>query len=128
MGRGQRLLVVDDDAMQLRLMKRMLDPLEYSVETACSGEEAIEIVRLRPPDLVRIDMIMEGGIDGAETLRLMRELAPNMQAVMVSGFAGSDRVDSAIALGAHAFLRKPVAMTELAQAIQDALPRRMVDR
>jgi len=68
-------------------------------------------------------MIMPLGIDGTETLRRVLEIRPDQRAVVLSGFAESDRVKEALRLGAAAFLRKPVSMEKLARTVREELDR-----
>ena len=119
-GQGQDILVVDDDVMQLRIAERMLTQLGYKVRTAESGEKAVEMIGVTPPDLVLLDMQMSG-IDGAETMRQMRRIVPDQRALIVSGYAGTERVSAALAAGALGFVQKPLQIASLANAVHRAL-------
>jgi PAS domain S-box-containing protein len=119
----ERVLVVDDDQLQREVAENLLRKLGYDVATVSSGEEAVAYVRERPVDLVVLDMVMPPGMDGAESYRRMREIRPGQRAIIVSGFAPSDRVEQAQALGAGAYVRKPVTMEKLARAAREELGR-----
>jgi PAS domain S-box-containing protein len=119
----ERILIVDDDEMQREVGKELLATLGYQVEVVASGEEAIAWLRRRQADLLVLDMIMPGGIDGAETYRRALQLRADQRGIVVSGYAESDRVKVALALGAGAYLRKPVTMERLARAVRDELDR-----
>jgi len=69
-------------------------------------------------------MIMPGGIDGTETYRKALEINPNQKALIISGFAETDRVKEANLLGAGGFLRKPLSMKVLAIAIRAELDKK----
>jgi len=121
-GRGESILVVDDVADQRALATSMLTRLGYRVEAAAGGEEAV--LRLSGNgrvDLVLLDMIMEPGIDGLETYRRICSIRPGQKAVIVSGFAETDRVREAQKLGAGTFVRKPYVMEEIGLAIRREL-------
>ncbi len=120
MGNGELVLVVDDDCVQRRLAKRLLEQLGYVVAVVSSGEEAISVVRGKPHDVILLDMVMDG-IDGAETLRRIKKLNPDQSAILFSGYASNDRVHQAMAMGAREFLSKPVKVDALAHALYRAL-------
>jgi len=118
---SEKILVVDDDEIQREVTKRLLNKLGYTVEVAESGEAAIEKALANHPDLLILDMIMPNGIDGTETYRRILESIPNQRAILMSGFAESDRVQDAMGLGANMFLRKPLKLETISSAIQMAL-------
>jgi DNA-binding NarL/FixJ family response regulator len=70
-----------------------------------------------------LDMIMGSGMGGTETFRRMKEINPKQRAIIVSGYAESAQVGQAQQLGAGAYLRKPVSLEKLAQAIRTELDR-----
>ena len=119
-GHGERILVVDDDPMQLRLARTALEQLGYRVETVSSGEEAVDVVSAQPPDIVILDMVMHG-IDGTETLRRIRVEHPDQRALVLSGYATGDRVATAMEMGICAVLSKPIQLPQLARAVRAAL-------
>ncbi len=120
MGTGQSVLVVDDDSMQRRIAERTLKRLGYTVHTVGSGEEAVEFVAQHPQEILLLDMVMDG-IDGTETLRRIKRQYPGQIAIILSGYACSDRVDEALRLGAKGLIQKPVHLATLASALHDAL-------
>ncbi len=123
-GRGERILVVDDSKEQRELAVRILSKLNYIVESAASGEDAVEYLKKKEADLVVLDMIMEPGLDGYETYRRIAEFKPRQKAVIVSGYAETDKVRMAQALGAGAFVRKPYIKERIGLAIRRELDKR----
>jgi CheY-like chemotaxis protein len=117
-GGTESVLIVDDDPGQREVAQEILASLGYSVDAVSSGKEAVERMRVSPADLVLVDMVMEGGIDGAETLKRIQKARPDQRAIIFSGFAESERVRAALASGAALFLRKPVTLARLAQAVR----------
>ncbi|MCL5958792.1 MAG: response regulator [Chloroflexi bacterium] len=101
----------------------LLAVLGYRVSTASCGEEVIHHLKEHAVDLMVLDMLMPPGIDGAETYRRALEIRPGLRAIILSGFAESDRVQEAQTLGAGAFILKPVTLEVLAQAVREALDR-----
>jgi len=124
MGRGEHILVVDDVEGQRLLASAMLDSLGYKVNSVASGEEAIEFVKKQPVDLLILDMIMDPGMDGLDTFRSILAIRPKQKAIIVSGFSETDRVHTAQALGAGAYIRKPYVIEKLGLAVKNELDRK----
>jgi signal transduction histidine kinase/ActR/RegA family two-component response regulator len=122
-GGGGSVLVVDDVEEQRDIAARMLTRLGYEVETAASGEAAVQRLSDGPVDVLVLDMIMEPGIDGLETYRRISELRPGQPAVIASGFAESERVREAQGLGAGPYIRKPYTLERIGRALREALDR-----
>ena len=121
MGKGETILIVDDTHDQRTIAGRMLKELGYKVHTAASGEAAVEIIKRQPMDLLLLDMIMGGGMDGLETYRCILQIRPTQKAIFVSGFPETNRVKAARELGAKAFVKKPFVLEELCVVIRSAL-------
>ncbi len=121
LGKGQNVLVVDDQESQREIARRLLARLGYQVHTAESGEEAIEFIKNHPVDLVLLDMVMEPGIDGFETYKRIRELVPDQKAIIISGLPDSKEMEEARKLGISQFIRKPFSLQELGQALSSEI-------
>lgn len=121
MGKGETILVVDDIREQRELAAAMLKKMNYNVTSFSSGEEAVEYLKHHEVDLVVLDMIMEPGMDGLNTYAAMSEIHPGQKAIIVSGFAETDRVSSAQSLGAGAYVKKPYVLEKLALAVRQEL-------
>jgi PAS domain S-box-containing protein len=118
---SETILVVDDTAEQLDITANILKKLGYIVHTAGSGEEAVRMIAKRPMDLVILDMIMPGGIDGLETYKQIRAISPNQKAIITSGYSESERVRAMQDLGAGTFVQKPFTMERIGMAVKTAL-------
>ena len=121
MGQGESVLVVDDVAEQQRIASVMLAKLGYSVATVSSGEEAVQYLEEGSADLLVLDMIMDPGMDGLDTYRKVVARNPEQKAIIVSGFAETDRAEETQRLGAGAYVRKPYLIEELGVAVKTAL-------
>ncbi len=119
-GGTESVLIIDDDGPQGEVTKMLLKKLGYNVRVAESGERAIAMVAQSTPDILILDMIMPG-MDGVDTYRNILTTNPEQKAIIVSGYAESDRVSAAIELGAGAFVKKPVTLKSIAQAIRTEL-------
>ncbi|MCX5827326.1 MAG: PAS domain S-box protein [Deltaproteobacteria bacterium] len=122
-GRGEGILIVDDVEAQRLLAATILENLNYRVATAASGEDAVEYLRANKADLIVLDMIMDPGIDGLETYRRILEIRPQQKAIIVSGFAKTDRVNKAQELGAGEYVKKPYVIEKLGVAVRRELDR-----
>jgi len=123
-GGNEKILVVDDDELQRTVCLTLLHNLGYDAQAVKSGEAAVEYFREDHADLVILDMIMAPGIDGTETYNRILRLNPSQKALIVSGFAHSERIEEALHLGAGAFIRKPLTIKSLAHAVRNELDRR----
>lgn len=117
----ETILVVDDSTEQRDITKSILEKLGYSVITAASGMEAVQKIQQQPVDLVILDMIMPGGLDGLETYTEILRIVPNQKAIINSGFSESERVKEVQHLGAGSYVQKPFTMERLGMAIRKEL-------
>jgi PAS domain S-box-containing protein len=120
-GRGQKILVVDDEASQRDISCRMLEVLGYRPQAVSSGEDAVAYLQTHAVDLVLLDMIMDPGMNGRETYEQIVKMHPGQKAVIASGFAETEDVLEAQRLGAGQFLKKPVTLERLGLAVKQEL-------
>lgn len=122
-GNAESILVVDDVESQRELVQRMLEKLKYQVATVPSGEEAVEYLQNHHADLIVLDMIMEPGMDGLDTYKKIIEIHPRQKAIIVSGFAETERVRQLQALGGGEYVMKPYILETLGLAVKKELGR-----
>jgi CheY-like chemotaxis protein len=91
------------------------DSVEPELPGGHGGEAAVEYLRANKADLIVLDMIMDPGIDGLETYRRILEIRPRQKAIIVSGFAKTDRGGTAQALGAGEYVKKPYVIEKLSR-------------
>jgi PAS domain S-box-containing protein len=115
-----RVLIVDDDADTLEVVKQLLEQAGARVRIAASTEEALEALRDSPPDVLVSDIGMPG-LDGYELIRRVRRLAPEhggrVPAAALTAFTQSDHRQQALAAGYQLYLAKPIEPAELAAAV-----------
>ncbi len=121
---NETILIIDDMEDQRYIATQMLTKLGYNVKSVSSGEEAVDWLGTNQADLLILDMIMDPGIDGLETYRLIITLRPGQKAIVVSGYAESDRVQELLRLGTGSYLRKPYSMEKLGLAVRGELDRK----
>lgn len=115
------ILLVDDEPSVLRYTKTVLEIDNYRVETANSGEEALQRINRGPaPNLVILDLLMPG-MDGLQTLETFKKIRPEQKVVMMSCVNDTGKVVQAIKLGASDYVTKPFQPPQLQGAIRRAL-------
>ena len=120
---GLKILVVDDENMQREMLKGFLDKLGFQVITAACGEEAVRLFSDLPLQLVLLDHRMPD-LTGDEVLARMKEINPQVRAIMITAFGAVDTAVKVMKLGADDFIEKPVDLEELLvkiRAIEQAL-------
>jgi CheY-like chemotaxis protein len=120
-GHGQIVLVVDDVATQREIACSMLAKLGYSADSVSSGEEAVEYIRLHPVDLILLDMIMDPGMDGLATYKVILEIRPDQKVIIISGYAETERVKKIQQLGVKGVIKKPYSFEQIATVVKDVL-------
>ncbi len=126
-GRGESVLVVDDLADQRAVALASLNKHGFRAEAVGSGEAALDALEAEAVDLVLLDMMMEPGMDGLDTLTRIRELRPGQAVLIVTGFSGSEKLQETRRLGALGCLDKPYSAEALARAVRRALDDRGSD-
>ncbi|HEX3696653.1 MAG TPA: response regulator [Polyangia bacterium] len=122
-GKSRRILVVDDDPVQQRLLTYQLEAAGFRVNTASSGEGALQSARVDPPDAVVSDVLMPG-TDGFELcLEIRRDQALARIPVLLLSFQyiEQDDLDLAERVGATRFVQRPSRSRELVQAVLEIL-------
>lgn len=111
------ILVVDDEEAQRTLLAGFLEKKDYTVTTAASGKEAIDKNRITGFDLVILDLKMPE-IDGIETMAKMKEIDPETDFIILTGYGTVESAVEAMKLGAYDYLNKPINLDELELMIE----------
>jgi len=124
----QRILVMDDEAAVRRLVVRLLRPLNYEVVEACDGEETVAryaeaLAAGRPFAAVLVDLTIPGGVGGLEALERLRQLDPEVVAVVSSGYSNDPILASWAEHGFRAVLAKPYVAEELRDTLRRVMQR-----
>jgi DNA-binding NtrC family response regulator len=114
-----RLLVVDDEPIALKNLERVLEKEGYAVTTASSGQAALRLLRQRSFDVVLTDLRMEK-VDGMEVLRRSREIDPDVEVILITGYAAIDTAIEAMKQGAYHYVAKPFKLDEVRKVIAEA--------
>ena len=125
--RRPRLLVVDDEPSVLALVQRFAEGEQFEVVTRTGGRDLIAELPALKPDVTLLDRRMPD-IGGVDILRAMRELDPECQVILMTGFATVDSAIEAVKLGALDYLSKPLDFARLRPAPRAARDRPFRDR
>ncbi|MDP2809060.1 MAG: response regulator [Rhodocyclaceae bacterium] len=125
-----RVLVVDDMATNRALVRAVLNPAEFEVIEAPSGEHAIEIIREAAPDVILLDVLMPG-MDGFEVCQFLRkqEEFRLLPVIMITSLGTPDDVARGMEVGATDYVTKPFHPVELEARVRAAVDKkRLTDR
>jgi len=115
-----RILVVDDSGFARRTLKQLLETGGHTVEEAKDGHDALERYFLNKPDLVMLDMVMEG-MNGLEVLAKLRELDPEARVVIATADVQTSTRAEAQATGASGFITKPFDREQVLNTVSTVL-------
>ncbi|MBI2987509.1 MAG: response regulator [Deltaproteobacteria bacterium] len=118
----EKILIVDDEPLNLELLERELAARDYTVESARNGEEALEKVDSFAPDLVLLDYMMPG-MSGLEVLKELRRRGHGPPVVMITAYGTIERLAEATKEGAYDLITKPFDADHLRIVIEKALER-----
>ncbi len=113
------ILVIDDEQSIRESLKGILQDEGYRAVFAESGEDGLTLLREESPDLILLDIWLPG-IDGLETLRLIREDFPEQLVIMMSGHGTIETAVKATKLGAYDFIEKPLSLEKVLLCIENA--------
>jgi CheY-like chemotaxis protein len=122
---GTRILIVDDNATNLKLVAYLMKANGYTVETALDAESAIEAIRIKRPDVILMDIQLPG-IDGLELTRRLKAEPGTRDIVIVAVTAYAMKGDQAKALaaGCDDYITKPIDTRTLPDTIARHLAKR----
>ena len=113
------ILVVDDSFEQRQTLKDSLEETGHHVETASSGQEAVDQIRNSNVDVVLLDVKMPG-MDGLQTFEEVHRIKPDVPVIMMTGYSIEDALRDALNRGAYACLQKPLDMENIVTVLQEA--------
>jgi two-component system response regulator HydG len=114
------ILVTDDNRNTLESLREGLTNEGYSVLSAASGTEGLDLARTRNPDLILTDLMMPG-INGLLFLKAVKKINPYLPVVIITGHGSVETAVEAIKEGAYDYLSKPVRMKEVCRLVARAL-------
>lgn len=123
----RKLLVIDDDEDFAESVKDAFEGRGYLVELANSHAKALDVVKAFHAEVALIDVKL-GHSSGVELIKPLRERCPEVQCIMMTGYAAMDTVIEAFRLEAVGYLHKPVALTVVRSTVDECAQRARVRR
>jgi DNA-binding NtrC family response regulator len=120
MEQNQTVLVIDDERVALKNLEHVMRKEGYEVTATQSGPQALKLLEERPFDVVLTDLKMEK-VDGMHILRKCRELHPDTEVIMITGYATLDSAVEAMKYGAFHYIAKPFKLDEVRTVVREAL-------
>lgn len=120
---AKKALVIDDDRATLDLMKFQLSDEGFEVSTAENGQEGLKFVKDNEFDIILTDLQLPD-FSGMEMVKQCKEIAPDTEIIMITGYGSTDKAIEATKAGAFNYLEKPVEFEKLFLSIERAIERR----
>lgn len=115
-----RLLVVDDEPEICDFLKAFFEDRDFEVQTALSGERALELVETFHPQVVLLDIKM-GAVDGLSVLRKVKEKNSKIKVIMVTALEATEKIEDAMRLGADNYITKPLSLEYLENDVREKI-------
>lgn len=122
-----QVLIVDDDPKLVHLVREVLNATGYDVIAASSGDRAIEMAALEQPDLVLLDIMLSGSVDGYEVSRRVREFS-DVPIIMLTAKVKESDILRGFDAGADDYITKPFSSKELLVRVRAVLKRARGDQ
>jgi DNA-binding NtrC family response regulator len=113
------ILIVDDEEIIREFLCEVLGE-DFDLATATDGDEAIELMKKTKFDLVITDMKM-ARVSGEEVVKFANQIDPTYKVIVISGYSSLFSASGSIDAGATAYLSKPFTISQLSQAIEQAM-------
>jgi DNA-binding NtrC family response regulator len=123
----KNLLVVDDEAVALNNLTHILKKEGYAVKSTQSGPQALKYIEQEEFSLVLTDLRMEK-VDGLRLLKRTKELYPDTEVIMITGYATIDTALDAMKAGAYHYIVKPYKLEEVRRAVKEALEKHQLKK
>ncbi len=122
---SERVLLVDDEEEFLEAMAERMRQRDMDVSATASASEAIKMVQEHPYDVIVLDLMMPE-MDGLEVLKTLKEKRPELQVILLTGYATLEKGIEAMKFGAMDFLEKPADLKVLVEKIKEARAQKML--
>jgi len=120
MQKSERILIVDDEKVALKNLEHVMKKEGYEVVSTQSGQNALKILEEQKFEVVLTDLKMEK-VDGMQILRRCRELYPDTEVVMITGYATLESAVESMKHGAFYYIAKPFRLDEVRKVVSEAV-------
>ncbi len=124
--KSKSILIVDDEKNIRLTLSQALEVFDVDIETAASGEKALEKLNEKEFGLVLLDLRLPG-MDGMEVLRRLREIRPDIRVIMITAHGTVESAVEAMKLGACDFLQKPFIPDEIRNLVSRVVDREKIE-
>lgn len=114
----RKMLIVDDESEICEFLKLFFEERNFDVNTAYSGEEALESAKKFKPDVILLDIHMPG-MDGITVLKHIKESDSKVKVIMVTALETREKIEAAMRLGADNYITKPLSLEYLERDVQE---------
>lgn len=130
--KGKKLLLMDDEKRIIELVGEMLSHMDYRVETANNGAEALQMYQHAkqtndPFDVIVMDLTVPGGMGGLEAISIIREYDSTVKAIVSSGYSNDPVMSDCKRYGFDGIVNKPYKVEELCREIERVLIQKTID-
>ena len=122
---SEKVLLVDDEKEFLEIMSDRMKARDMEVTTATSAQQALEIIEKESFDAIILDFQMPG-MDGMDALKAIKAKKPELQIILLTGYATIEKGVEAMKIGATDFIEKPADLEVLAEKIKNAKAEKML--
>src|SRR5512137_1025300 len=120
MNSNAKLLIVDDERVALKNLEHVMKKEGYEVTATQSGQNALKLLEEQQFDVVLTDLRMEK-VDGLQVMKRSRELYPDSEVIMITGFATLQSAVDAMKHGAFYYIAKPFKLDEVRKVVHEAV-------
>jgi len=118
---NEKIMIVDDEIIISKALRKVLEDLGYEVcQISSSGEEALEIAENEKPDLVIMDIHLQGKMDGIEAARQIKDRF-GTPAIFITGYSEDEMKEKAGVTESYEYIVKPFQINEIKSSIELAL-------
>lgn len=118
-----RILIIDDDEIVRKSCERILSPEGFLIISAKDGKEGLKLLSKKTFDLVLTDLRMPD-MDGIEVLKKVKEIGPDIEVIVITGYGTIKSAIEAIRHGAYDYIEKPFSPEELLNVVERSIERR----
>lgn len=115
-----RLLVVDDEPEICDFLKSFFEDREFQVQSALSGEQALQAVERFHPQVILLDIMM-GSVDGISVLKQIKTKHPKTKVIMVTALETTEKIEEAMRAGADNYITKPLSLEYLENDVREKI-------
>jgi len=116
-----KLLIVDDEEGLTQILKGYFEMKGFTVSVAATGETAIALLKEEKPDLILLDLLLKGKLDGIDVLKSTKVNSPGSKVIMLTGSDTVAKEKEIKSIGVCCYLHKPVTVNKLSDTISEVL-------